>query len=556
MEIAGLALGAVSLSSLFVTCFDTYDKIKSIHGAAGDLADVLSRLDLELQKLHYINKKHRVRELDKDAEDVMILAQHHINQRLETIYSTIAQYLPDASAKPSTRGSSAKPRKVLKWVASDRKALDEQLGRLQNVTETLWRLATTAPERAREDYILRANALSATNASLLVATAEPLTKQYASIVKAARVKQLLLQCIERGPDVSSNSQQPTKLALPLSSFDWRSKDAREVVDLPWVPGICEMTESYPSDIPVIVEWRGPFMGHRDPNRRLDRLCEFLRAMHRVDEESDFSDMDLYARNADFGILKCLGWTKSSDTFDRIGLVFQCPQRNSWQPVSLQGKILEMRPKRRPPPLGDRFDLAFGICSAVANIISIGWTHRAIRSDNMLIFDRRSIQKVFLVGFTYARPWAPDGSDAPQELSNLPNHRVFALYRPGYVPEAQDNDDDSSGDEEMGDPELATQSEQSSFGPGSAAFDLYGLGIVLLEVGLWETVEKMKERKKDLTVQQFQAYGLKDFLAQLSYRCGDIYRDVVERCLTPAHWKPETLTENIGNLIGDLKQCRA
>ena len=327
---------------------------------------------------------------------------------------------------------------------------------------------------------------------------------------------------------------------------------------PWALGNCPTSGAGVSEVPVVVQWRGPFMGRSSPalmEKRLDTLCEFLRAMHTVDHESDFSHLDQYARNADFGMLKCLGWTTASDSFDSIALIFQCPHKEDRQPESLWSKILKMRAQRKVPPLGDRFDLAFGICNAVANIISIGWMHRAIRSDNMLVFDQRSIRKIYLVGFTYTRPGVAHKDDASKEISNLPDTRGAALYRPSLTLDTKGNFSDST-DEEDNNTALSHHMSRLSLSPGSAAHDLYGLGIVLLEIGLWDTIENMKQRRKDLSIQDFQARGLKEPLTQLSSRCGDIYRDVVERCLSPAEWQGETLMKNLGDILGSLKQCRA
>ena len=51
MDVAGLVLNAITLPTLLNTCFDIYDKIEASKEAAGDLADLRSRLELELRKL-------------------------------------------------------------------------------------------------------------------------------------------------------------------------------------------------------------------------------------------------------------------------------------------------------------------------------------------------------------------------------------------------------------------------------------------------------------------------------------------------------------------------
>ncbi|CAM1504542.1 Fc.00g021330.m01.CDS01 [Cosmosporella sp. VM-42] len=86
-------------------------------------------------------------------------------------------------------------------------------------------------------------------------------------------------------------------------------------------------------------------------------------------------------------------------FGKISLVFQFLNRDARLPESLRDKIsATRRQKKMPPSLNHRFDIAFEVFSAIANIITVGWMHRAARSDNMLPFGQDS-SKAFLIGFT-------------------------------------------------------------------------------------------------------------------------------------------------------------
>ena len=99
-------------------------------------------------------------------------------------------------------------------------------------------------------------------------------------------------------------------------------------------------------------------------------------------------------------------------------------------------------------LGDRFDLAFGLVIDVGNIVAIGWIHRALRNDNILLFSERTNCKVQLVGRTYARE-----NEAPGQLSNLLVENRWVLHRPLSVDRvaaggvALDNEDARSGEDE-------------------------------------------------------------------------------------------------------------
>lgn len=574
MEAAGLAFGAVSLSSLFRTGFEIYDQYRTIKDKSDDLADIGSRLEIEIQKLRYIQKKCESNSLRTDTLELFVLAQQDINVRLARIYSLVLKYVPKSATGnlPATGTSSAhqspvmgfeqpvmnfklikRKTSLLTWIASDKKNLEEHLLRLQHLTDTVWNIATTEAERVREDYLMRFHTIE--NQHALSATALPVD-QYPGIVKAAKVKHLLAQL------ASEDTMGIDHHFMPLSSLQWHSRSIGEVMSEPWSLGTCDRAAGQHSfnhtTTRVLVEWRGAFMKSRTTEtqaaeKRLDTLCQLLGAMYTVDKSTDSSKMDYYTRHADFGMLRCIGWTCSPNkSFERIGLIFQCPpEGGTRRPVSLKAKILEMRAQKRISPLGDRFDLAFGIANAVANVLSVGWRHRAIRSDNMLAFDhQRRLRNVYLTGFVYAR----DDADTIWEMSNLPESRTFALYRPPV------EDPSSLSGEDSGDNEADPSKEQEiehGMSAISAAHDIYGLGVVLLEIGLWDTIDKIKDRKlAHLSVQEFQTTRLKEPLKQLSGRCGDIYRGVVEKCLDHCAWTTDNLAESLGEMLGSLKQCRA
>jgi hypothetical protein len=94
-----------------------------------------------------------------------------------------------------------------------------------------------------------------------------------------------------------------------------------------------------------------------------------------------SNTDVEAgRTANFAALECLGWTDTSSmpaSLSRIGLVFRCPSMrdgNAPSPQTLRSRLSASRSVGAPVPvLGERFDLAWGIASAVANVISVGWS---------------------------------------------------------------------------------------------------------------------------------------------------------------------------------------
>jgi hypothetical protein len=114
--------------------------------------------------------------------------------------------------------------------------------------------------------------------------------------------------------------------------------------------------------------------------RLHQLCNLLRAMHTAgqQEEVDQAGAGIPRQTVHFAQLQCVGWTLASEeSLARIGLVFYYPstQQAGVQPQSLRDRIGQSRGHLQSPvpPLGQRFSLAYSLCTAVANIVSVGWS---------------------------------------------------------------------------------------------------------------------------------------------------------------------------------------
>jgi hypothetical protein len=163
----------------------------------------------------------------------------------------------------------------------------------------------------------------------------------------------------------------------VESIQWQEGSGlNHAASAPW-------TKGFYNNEAVIVEWRGPFMGDSlarpAAEQRLHQLCNLLQAMYTAGRQEEANQ----ARTAflpvvNFAQLQCVGWTLASrDSFARIGLVFHYPaarqQRPTVQPRSLRDCIRQARHGGTAPPLGQRFNLAYGVCTAVANIISVGWS---------------------------------------------------------------------------------------------------------------------------------------------------------------------------------------
>jgi len=141
---------------------------------------------------------------------------------------------------------------------------------------------------------------------------------------------------------------------------------------------------------------------------------------------------------------------------------------------------------------------------------VDWVHRALRSDNvLLIFSNDDLDRATLLraelricGFEASRPSA-DSSLGPYD-----NELAKNVYR---------------HPNRWGTPrEIFTQ-----------VHDVYSLGVILLEIGLWERAEDMISglKAEQRLPEQVSQYLLRHTNERLAHRCGDVFADAVRKCLT-------------------------
>ena len=160
-----------------------------------------------------------------------------------------------------------------------------------------------------------------------------------------------------------------------------------------------------------------------------------------------------------------------------------------------------------PYLGDRFRLALDLSLTLSLLHISGWLHKAFRSENVVFYprpngcreDATSIRHPNILGFEYSRPYNPN---AFTDLLITDDH-VSNLYR---HPKGQ-----RPGGERF-----------------SPDFDIYSLGIVLLEIGYWRRISEFWHEGHTLETFRHELYSF--HVPRLGPKVGKIYTDVVARCL--------------------------
>ncbi|KAF5610579.1 uncharacterized protein FTJAE_14255 [Fusarium tjaetaba] len=238
---------------------------------------------------------------------------------------------------------------------------------------------------------------------------------------------------------------------------------------------------------VMVEYRdypaGLLEDDLDPEGIMD-LKQPIRDLAWLLQNSSFADSDANAEQVEQPLiysLQCIGYQDQVDK-KRFALIYQLPFSVADQPESkapllltLHERILQIEMKTKhpqKPPLGSRFEIAYCISLSLSNIHGSRWLHKNISSQGILLFQReekgiRPLQPgfsgrgclAFLNDWEYARPM-----DSRTHMRG-DFDAVRNLYR---HPDRQG-------------------------APGrefARKHDIYALGVVLLEIGMWRTMPQL------------------------------------------------------------------
>ena len=216
----------------------------------------------------------------------------------------------------------------------------------------------------------------------------------------------------------------------------------------------ERTEGTYDNRSVWIEWKmpEPSVGHVNGtdklvHERITTLAALLREMNKI---------------VKFRAPECLGYFEDEDN-GRYGFVFAKPEHvaSNESPTTLRSLLSE-----EMPPLADRVTLMRLLSETIERFHAVGWLHKGMRSANVLFFKDPStgvvnIADPYISGFEYSRPETRD--DMTQRPSDDP---AADIYR-----------------------HPATQSGHHK-GGFLKTFDLYSLGVVLLEIAYWQPIEEI------------------------------------------------------------------
>ena len=277
--------------------------------------------------------------------------------------------------------------------------------------------------------------------------------------------------------------------------------------------------------PVVVEWKY-YTARLDPERLIllkKRVSMLASQLQKSSQTSNFNTM------------RCAGYFDDSNK-QRIGIVFGYPQPNiTKKPFTLKERLMEDRAQGNVRDLTSRLAVAKALVMTIYRLHLVGWLHKSFRSENIIFFEsipqsRYSLGTPFVSGFDFSRQDAPSEmtEDVPSVLSMQHMDRERSLFRhpdldihPCVVSTGNEYPEDLESLAE----EAAKQGEKYRY---RKSYDVYSLGIVLLELGLWQPVKGLFNRHHSLEASRDRMH--KKLLPELRYRVGNTYYEVVKRCL--------------------------
>ena len=282
----------------------------------------------------------------------------------------------------------------------------------------------------------------------------------------------------------------------LVAFFRQTESSQDLFELPVILEYSSMEDSVSTD--------------GRPPRRFDELLEILQASPLIDGSTSMTP------------LRLLGWFSDSRKA-RYGLVYEVPHFPLYQqPDHVPFRFQKNQPQsllsflqhgadtdsNNMPNLEDRFSLAFNLASSVLYFHTKGVTHRNINSKNVLFFLEEQVY-----ASTKGKPWKegiirkPFIASFDQGAEDVPN-----VYEEPFISSIYRHPQTVRG-------------LRTSF---KAAYDLYSLGLILLEIGLWMPLSKLWKTKYTRT--EFKVRLRSVYVKKLAAKCGTTYMRLVDDCL--------------------------
>lgn len=437
-----------------------------------------------------------------------------------------------AGAKPLSGEKSRLPASdPPSWAAADRSRYEDLAKDLTTSINILYDLSRTRRTHRAPSRGVSPSAKAVPEPPRPAATASVFLSSQYSASDVTLINPATIPVAHDPPHVTSHSNLPPKLdpadlLLPAEEpppYESIGKSSIRVIGKirtrhsstnPWKTDGSKTIES-----PVLVEYAtyDPTYRFTEVSPPTDRLETLLSILTKLENDQSFH-----------GTLTCLGYFEDPAQ-PRFGLVFSLPSFvysgasdshktvDELRPVTLLS-VLQTGSKSlhnsnsATPPLEDRFRLAFTLGLTFSKIHGDEFVHKDVNSSNILVFRKNKRQSPNSRALQYAlRSPVICSFDLFSEYDIEPTNAMppLNIYR---HPE---------------DPKF-TGEKGKVYGP---QFDLYSLGLILLEVGLWQPLADLWKPK--YTLADFKQRVEDVYIRRLASKCGTAYMHVVRDCFWAA-----------------------
>ncbi|CEF83668.1 unnamed protein product [Fusarium graminearum] len=215
--------------------------------------------------------------------------------------------------------------------------------------------------------------------------------------------------------------------------------------------------------------------------------------------------------------RCTGWVRQIN-HNRVAYIFAVPEGGEPAPVSLLKALPPLDSSSSSqlptPSLGHRFQLAHKLARCISQLQLVKWVHESFRSENILFFPQPSTEATAGLAETrldLTKPWVLGFEFSRPEMYFSHGHGDYNAARDVY---------------------RHPRRQQNPTEPFNKLHDVYALGVVLLEIGLWQPAMSL-ERHGFSSVKEpkaIQKYLIKVAEKRLSSKVGEKYQKVVLKCL--------------------------
>ncbi|KAK5048227.1 hypothetical protein LTR84_005897 [Exophiala bonariae] len=236
-----------------------------------------------------------------------------------------------------------------------------------------------------------------------------------------------------------------------------------------------------------------------------------------------------------GHLRLLGFTVDPNG-PRCGMVYGLPEGHDSKTLQHQRTLTSLisNPNAQDsgqPALEDRFRLAYNLALSVMGYFSQGETHQYINSSNIILI----------------------GSNDQMHRSN-PHKEMRSPY---LLQSCQDFVSRLQEEEPFAASIYRHPDHDIHAAETVPAYDIYSLGLLLLEIGLWIPLAKLWKPKYNRGI--FMERVQRIYSQKLSPKCGSKYMRVVQKCLqAPSELQYRNNYEDAGafllQIAKDLQQC--